>query len=266
MEAAARLEVRRPLRRPARRPTSGRARAGWATTRDRVGREVMGWLEGGYQTLIDALEREIVALGGEVHAGATGRADRRPTAGAPSASSSTGAFRRFDLVLCTLAPPMARRLLAPELARARAGRPLPLPRRRLPAAPDVAQRQPVLPPEHHRPARAADDGRRDDARRRPGGGRRPPALRLQVRRPGSSRPRARRRDELEREYLGYARTIFPDLRDDEIVSKVVQRARVTEPVHLVGGAARLPGHVLRARASRSPRRRTSTRRSSAARP
>jgi hypothetical protein len=47
-------------------------------------------------------------------------------------------------------------------------------------------------------------------------------------------------DELERDYLGYARQIFPDLRDDEIVSSVVQRARVTEPVHLVGGAARLP--------------------------
>jgi protoporphyrinogen oxidase len=47
-------------------------------------------------------------------------------------------------------------------------------------------------------------------------------------------------EELERTYLGYARTIFPDLRDDEIVSKVVQRARVTEPVHLVGGAKRLP--------------------------
>jgi protoporphyrinogen oxidase len=47
-------------------------------------------------------------------------------------------------------------------------------------------------------------------------------------------------EELEREYLAHARTIFPDLRDDEIVSSVVQRARVTEPVHLVGGAKRLP--------------------------
>ena len=47
-------------------------------------------------------------------------------------------------------------------------------------------------------------------------------------------------EELEHAYLGYARTIFPDLRDDEIISKVVQRARVTEPVHLVGGAKRLP--------------------------
>ena len=41
------------------------------STRDKSGREVMGWLEGGYQTLIDALEQRIVALGGEVRAGAT---------------------------------------------------------------------------------------------------------------------------------------------------------------------------------------------------
>ena len=38
-------------------------------TRDKSGAEVMGWLEGGYQTLIDALEHRIRELGGEIHAG-----------------------------------------------------------------------------------------------------------------------------------------------------------------------------------------------------
>src|SRR6185503_900020 len=38
-------------------------------TRDARGREVMGWLEGGYQTLIDALVRRIRELGGEVRGG-----------------------------------------------------------------------------------------------------------------------------------------------------------------------------------------------------
>jgi len=47
-------------------------------------------------------------------------------------------------------------------------------------------------------------------------------------------------EEVERDYRRYAQTIFPDLRDDEIVSSIVQRARVTEPVHLVGGANNLP--------------------------
>jgi hypothetical protein len=40
--------------------------------------------------------------------------------------------------------------------------------------------------------------------------------------------------------MGHVRAIFPDLRDDEILSSVVQRARVTEPVHLLGGAKNLP--------------------------
>ena len=40
--------------------------------------------------------------------------------------------------------------------------------------------------------------------------------------------------------LSYARTIFPDLRQDEILDAVVQRARVTEPVHLLGGAKNIP--------------------------
>jgi hypothetical protein len=47
-------------------------------------------------------------------------------------------------------------------------------------------------------------------------------------------------DQLERDYLGHARTIFPDLRAEDILDAVVQRARITEPVHLLGGASRLP--------------------------
>ena len=47
-------------------------------------------------------------------------------------------------------------------------------------------------------------------------------------------------NELAREFLGYARTIFPDLRDEDVLSSVVQRARVTEPVHVLGGARNLP--------------------------
>ena len=48
------------------------------------------------------------------------------------------------------------------------------------------------------------------------------------------------------EYLRHARTIFPDLRDEEIISSTVQRARITEPVHLLGGAQQRAGHVPRA--------------------
>ena len=59
------------------------------STRDKSGREVMGWLEGGYQTLIDALAEEDRRPG---RRGAR-RGDRRvrspPRAAAPSVSSST---------------------------------------------------------------------------------------------------------------------------------------------------------------------------------
>jgi hypothetical protein len=51
---------------------------------------------------------------------------------------------------------------------------------------------------------------------------------------------SREAEELKRDYLAKARTIFPHLRGEDIVDAVVQRARVTEPVHLLGGAKRLP--------------------------
>ena len=81
-------------------------------TRDRSGREVMGWLEGGYQTLVDALEARIRALGGEIHAGTA----VEQIAGSQQRVTGLvieGRHRPFDSVLCTLAPPQARQLLSP---------------------------------------------------------------------------------------------------------------------------------------------------------
>ena len=46
-------------------------------------------------------------------------------------------------------------------------------------------------------------------------------------------------EEIEREFVAHAKTIF-NLRDEDVLSSVVQRARVTEPVHRVGGAKNLP--------------------------
>jgi protoporphyrinogen oxidase len=208
------------------------------STRDKSGREVMGWLQGGYQTLIDALEQKILALGGEVHAGATVESIASD-GGRAVGVVVDGRLRRFDHVLCTLAPPMARRLLAPGLAErapadhcrylgvvclllrtTRSVSPyyhLNITDRRVPLT-TVVETTHVVDPDQVGGhllyvSKYVDPGHPDQEA---------PA------------------DELEQRYLGYARTIFPDLRDDEIVSRVVQRARVTEPVHLVGGARRLP--------------------------
>jgi protoporphyrinogen oxidase len=208
------------------------------STRDKSGREVMGWLQGGYQTLIDALEQKILALGGEVHAGATVESIASD-GGRAVGVVVDGRLRRFDHVLCTLAPPMARRLLAPALAdqapadhcrylgvvclllrTTRSVSPyyhLNITDRRVPLTTVVETTHVVDPAQVGGHllyvSKYVDPGHPDQEAAT---------------------------DELEQRYLGYARTIFPDLRDDEIVSKVVQRARVTEPVHLVGGARRLP--------------------------
>ena len=198
----------------------------------------MGWLDGRLSALDRA--RRIASSRSVV------RYDRVP----PSTRSSAHAPERPASSWTELSTPSTSSsarspLRRPAIALARSGRtgtgrPLPLSRRDLPASPSLAERQPVLPPEHHRPAGAADDDRRDHSRRRSGRGRRPPAVRVQVRRPRRIRPRSRPRRRSRRTTFAHARTIFPALHDEEILAVEVQRARITEPVHLLGGASDVP--------------------------
>ncbi len=209
-----------------------------AKTRDASGREIMGWLQGGYETLIAALVAAIRALGGEIHAGTS--VDR-------IVGSATGAcglvvdggFHAFDSVLCTLLPPLARRLMAPELAEqtpedhcrylgvvcvlVRSRRSispyytLNITDRTIPLT-TVVETTHVVDPEHV------------------GGHLLYLTKYLDPSHVDLKRPAA----EVEREYLAHAREIFPALTDDAILDVVVQRAPAVEPVHLRGGAARLP--------------------------
>jgi protoporphyrinogen oxidase len=207
-------------------------------TRDKSGHEVMGWLEGGYQTLVDALERRIVELGGTVRAGTP----VEQIAGANGRATGLvigGQLHPFDAVLCTLAPPQARVLLSPELAASappdhcrylgvvclllrvrRSVSPyyhLNITDRRVPLT-TIVETTHVVDPEHVRGSLLYVSKYVDPAH------------------PDQARPV----EEVERDYLAHARTIFPDLTDEDIVDSVVQRARITEPVHLLGGAKRLP--------------------------
>ena len=206
-------------------------------TRDRSGAEVMGWLEGGYQTLIDALEARIRALGGEIHAGSA--VEEIAGTGRAQGLLVDGHWRPFDFVLCTLAPPMARRVLSKDLAAlappdhcrylgvvcllmrtSRSISPyyhLNITDRRVPLT-TVVETTHVVDPEH-------------------AGGH---LVYVSKYVDPSSPLHAQPVEEIERDFLGYARTIFPDLRTEEILSSVVQRARVTEPVHLLGGAKNVP--------------------------
>jgi protoporphyrinogen oxidase len=207
-------------------------------TRDSGGHELMGWLEGGYQTLIDALEMRIRQLGGAVHAGAAVDAISG-TSGSVNGLVVGGHFRAYDQVLCTLVPPMARRLLSSDTAARvaddhcrylgviclllrveRSVSPyyhLNLTDRRIPLT-TVVETTHVVDPEyvggHLLYATKYVD-----------------ALHADLDRP---------LDELEFEYLQHVRRIFPDLRHEEILDRVVQRARIVEPVHTLGGAKRLP--------------------------
>jgi protoporphyrinogen oxidase len=207
------------------------------TTRDKEGHEVMGWIEGGYQTIIDALERRILELGGEVHAAT--QVDQIAGEHAAAGLVVEGRFRAFDSVLCTLAPPQARRLLSPKLLElapaddnrylgvvclllrvSRSVSPyyhLNITDRRVPLT-TVVETTHVVDPEHV------------------GGHLLYASKYVDPSNPILDRPL----DEIEAEYLGHVRTIFPDLRDDEILARKVQVARVVEPVHLLGGAKRLP--------------------------
>jgi protoporphyrinogen oxidase len=87
-----------------------------AGTRDRKGREVMGWIEGGYQRMVDALAASIRARGGEVLT-STGVRFVPCSHGRALGVVLDGGFRPHDTVVATQLRPHLHNLLAPELER-----------------------------------------------------------------------------------------------------------------------------------------------------
>ncbi len=244
LAAAARLEVRRALRRPARHATSGRAPAGCRRRATR-GREIMGWLVGRLQTPHRrACARASTQLGGEVHAATRVERDHRHARDGATGLVVDGARPpRSTTSLCTLAAAAGPgRCSSPSCARP--------PRhdhcRYLGVVCVVlrvdAQRQPLLHAQHHRPARAADDRGGDDARGRPRARRRHPALRRASTSTRTAPDLTRDADELDATPTSAhaADHASPSCADDGSSARSVQRARVVEPVHVLGGAARLP--------------------------
>jgi protoporphyrinogen oxidase len=227
-----------------------------ATTRDSRGREVMGWLEGGYQRLVDALADRICALGGSVLASAP--VERIAGASGRAIGLVVGRrLRPFDAVLCTLARPQAARLLPPELAARLAPDPcrylgvvclvlrcrrsvspyytLNIPDRRIPLT-TVVETTHVVDPEFA------------------GGTLLYAAKYVDPAHPDLERPA----DEVAAEYLGHVRTIFPSLRREDVAASALQRARIVEPVHTLAAAGRppdmfaIPGLVLASTANVYP--------------
>ncbi|MGH2821492.1 MAG: FAD-dependent oxidoreductase [Thermoleophilaceae bacterium] len=85
-----------------------------AGTRDRSGREVMGWIRGGHQALADALAAAIVVRGGEVLTGTPVRSILSTHGRAQGVVVERG-FRPHQWVVSTLLRPSLERLLAPDL-------------------------------------------------------------------------------------------------------------------------------------------------------
>jgi protoporphyrinogen oxidase len=216
----------------------------WARTRrmsgarDSTGKETMGWLEGGYETLIDALAERIRVRGGELH---TGRPVSSIVADGPGATGIVvdGRLEPFDAVLCTLAPPQREQLLDRSLlGRVPADRcrylgviclvlrtresvspyhTLNITDRRVPLT-TIVETTHVVDPEqvggHLVYVTKYVDPGHDDL----------------------TRPDA----DLAAEYLGHARTIFPGLDAAGVLAQSLQRARIVEPVHVLGSAGREP--------------------------
>jgi protoporphyrinogen oxidase len=207
-------------------------------TRDRAGREVMGWIQGGYQALVDRLADAIRERGGEV-------LTRTPVRFIPSQAGrahgvvlDTG-FRRHEWVVSTLLRPNMRNLLSPELEGALAPDPcrymgvvcvvarvrrsvspfyaLNITDRRIPIT-TVVETTHVVDPEQV-------GGHLIYVPRyvRPGS-------------PDLERPSA----DITREYLGHVATMFEDFSTDDVIASQVARATVAEPVHRVGVHPRLP--------------------------
>lgn len=209
-----------------------------SATRDSAGRELMGWLEGGYQTLIDALVAALHGLGVEIHAGVAVDEIAGDGSGVKGLVVD-GRFESFDHVLCTLVPPQVRHVAARALQLALPGDhcrylgvvcllmrvdqsvspyyTLNITDRRIPLT-TVVETTHVVDP-------VAAGGS---------------LLYITKYVDPSHDDLLRPADEVERAYRAYAETIFPDLRNVSVDACCVQRASIVEPVHLLGGAARIP--------------------------
>ncbi len=203
-------------------------------TRNKGGHEVMGWLEGGYQTLIDALEARIRELGGQVHA-RTAVDGIISSGGRARAIVVDGTTVPFNHVLCTLTPPQARGLLDEALLE----QVPPTPHRYLGVVCLLLRLTRSISPYYHLnltdrrvPLTTVVETTHVVDPDYVGGHLVYASKYVDPSSPELERPLA----DVERDYLAHLRTIFPDLRDDEIVSSVVQRARIVESVHTLGGA------------------------------
>jgi protoporphyrinogen oxidase len=208
-----------------------------AGTRDRSGREVMGWIRGGYQELVDRLGAEVRRRGGEVLTG-TEVSSIPAQDGRALGVVVDGRLRQHDLVLTTQLRPALDRMLAPEL--------------RLALGPDrnrylgivclvMRVRRSVSPyyalniTDRSVPITSIVETTHAVDPEAVGGHLVYVPRYVDQSNPDLERPSA----EITAEYMGHVRRLFPDFSPDDVLASQVARARVAEPVHTVGVAPRV---------------------------
>jgi len=206
-------------------------------TRDAAGRELMGWLNGGYQRLVETLADRIRELGGTINAGVAVSAVAGSAHGVDGIAVD-GVLQEFDHVLCTLLPPQASRLLPDDVSALVPDHcrylgvicvivrtdhsvspyyTLNITDRRIPLT-TVVETTHVVDPEFT------------------GGHLVYAAKYVDPSHPDLVRPEA----DVAEDYLGYVERIFPSLDRKAVQAVSVQRARMVEPVHTIGGRKRIP--------------------------
>ncbi len=209
-----------------------------SSTRDSRGREIMGWIPGGYPTLIDALRARIEELGGEVHAGTP---VERIAGGRQGATGLVidGEFRAFDQVACTMLPHQARALMDPALAELQ-----PVDRCRYLGVVCVILRldAPVSPyyllnvtDRRIRLTTVVETTHVVDPAHVGG-----TLLYCAKYVDPSNADLDRDEDELAADYIAQATAMLPAIADRTVLARSVQRARTVEPIHTLGGAANIP--------------------------
>lgn len=207
-------------------------------TRDRRGREVYGWLRGGYQELVDRLAAAIRVQGGRI---LTGTAVRTIPArdGRPLGVVTDEGLHEHDTVVTTQLRPALDELLCDELLGALG----PDRNRYLGVICVVARLRRSISPyyalnitDRRIPLTSVVETTHVVDPEAVGG-----TLMYVPRYVDPASPELERSSaDLRREYLGHVRQIFPAFRDDDVLDVQVARARIAEPVHPLGVTPRVP--------------------------
>ena len=207
-------------------------------TRDRAGREVMGWIRGGHQALADALGDAIRAHGGEVLTDTPVHRVASENGRATGVLLDSG-LRRHEWVVTTMLRPHITDLLAPDLARA-----LPEDRNRyLGVVCVVARTRRSVSPyyalnitDRSVPLTSVVETTHVVDPHHVGGHLLYVPRYVRPDSPELSRSSA----DITRDYLAHVQRMFPHFRPaDDVIASQVARARFAEPIHVAGVTPRL---------------------------